>query len=393
MKNLVVDADGSALVLLEWTHVGLLLVQSLESTVANLRGGIDEFQLDLLQVLSLVVSKQWLSHEDWSLADAHATTLDHDEVVLHFTVVWEATNRVDALLSDVSRRARVVHVDLAAFGLVAGANAVDLLVDLDTVVVALLAASSDAEADSRRMPGTDTGDLPQTTMRLSRQLLGAPSAGHTLSAMTLGDTDAVQVVVLAEHVGDGHLLLEEASREVDLLGRVATVDLELDDVRLFLLQWQELHLRVRDESDYAAVLFDLVEGGLLSLLVGGPLLLVLGEGLLLAGAPVLVEASASLVGDVLGPDGLERSEASWRFDVADHADTNHGWRFEDGHWLDDFLLVELGALSSDFTHNVRHAGLVADETGQVARLGLVVLGVGLEAAEMAAASLSGEESL
>merc|ERR1711881_207913 len=233
VKNLVVDADGSTLVLLEWAHVGLLLVQSLESAVANLRGGIDEFELDLLQVLSLVVSKEWLSHEDWSLSDAHATTLDHDDVVLNFTVVWKATNWVDALLSDISRRARVVHVDLAAFGLVAGANAVDLLVDLDTVVVALLAASSDAEADSRRMPGTD----------------------------------AVQVVVLAEHVGDGHLLLEEASSEVDLLSGVATVDLELDDVRLLLLQREKLHLRVRDESDYAAVLFDLVEGGLLSLLV------------------------------------------------------------------------------------------------------------------------------
>jgi len=189
------------------------------------------------------------------------------------------------------------------------------------------------------------------------------------------------------------LLLEEASGEVDLGGGVTTVDLEFDDVSLLLLQWQELHLGVGDKSDYAAVLLDLVEGGFLSLLVSGPFLLVLAEGLLLAGAPVLVEASASLVGDVLGPDGFEGSEASWRLDVADNTDTDHGRGFEDGHWFDDFLFVELGALSCDFTDNMCHTGLVSDETGQVARLGLVVLRVGLEAAEMTSASLSWEESL
>merc|ERR1711970_752542 len=181
---LVVDTDGSALVLLEWTHVGFLFVQSLESTVTNLRGGIDEFELDFFQVLSLVVSKEWLSHEDWSLSDTHATTLDHNEVVLDLTVMWEATNWVDALLGHIHGRAGVV------------------LVDLDTVMVALLTASSNAEANSAWMPRTNTGDLSQTTMRLSWKLLGAPSAGYTLSSVTLRDTNAVQVVVLAKDVGD-----------------------------------------------------------------------------------------------------------------------------------------------------------------------------------------------
>merc|ERR1712226_830150 len=191
-------------------------------------------------------------------------------------------------------------------------------------------------------------------MRLSRELLGAPSAGYALSTVTLRGTDAVGVVVLREDVADRDLLLEEASGKVDLGRGVATVDLELDDVSLLLLD---------------------------------------GEGLLLAGAPVLVEASASLVGDVLGPDGLERAQASRRLDVSNNTNANHRRRVNNGDRLDDLLLVELVALASDLTHDVRHTGLVTDEAGEMARLGLVVLGERLEAAEMAAASLAREKSL
>lgn len=361
--------------------------------MTELGGGIDALEVDLLQVLSLVVNQEWLSEENGSLSHAHARSLDHDEVVLDLTVVWEATNGVDALLGQVGLGGAVVHVDLAVLGLVAGAQSVDLLVDLDSVVVAFLTASSNGVADSRWMPSTDTGDLSETSMRFSGKFLGAPSAGHTLSSVTLGDTDAVGVVVLGEHGVDADLLLEEALGEVDLVGGAAAVDLELDDVSLLLLEWQELHLSVSDESHNLAVLLDLVDGGLLAGFVLGPLLLVLGESELLGLAPVLVESSLGFVTDVLSPDGLEGSEASWGLDVSDNTDADHWWGIDDGDWLDDLLLVELVALSSDFSHNVGHTGLVTDESGQVDGLALVVLGVGLESAQVSSASLSGEESL
>jgi len=392
-RFLVLDADGGELFLLEWAHELSLLLDGLESTVTELGGGIDALEVDLLQVLSLVVHQEWLSEEDWSLSHTHARALDHDEVVLDLTVVWEATDWVDALLGQIRLGRTVVHVDLAALGLVAGAQSVDLLVDLDSVVVAFLTASSNGVTDSRWMPSTNTGDLSETSMRLSWELLGAPSAGDALSSVTLGDTDAVGVVVLGEHGANTDLLLEEALGEVDLVGAAATVDLELDDVSLLLLEWQELHLGVSDESHHLAVLFDLVDGGLLAGLVLGPLLLVLGEGELLGLAPVLVESSLGLVTDVLSPDGLEGSEASWGFDVSDDADADHWWGIDDGDWLDDLLLVELMALSSDFSHNVGHTGLVTDEAGQVDGLALVVLGVGLESTQVSSASLSWEESL
>jgi len=361
--------------------------------VSELGGGIDTLEVDLLEVLSLVVDQEWLSQKNGSLSDAHARALDHDEVVLDLTVVWEASDWVDALFGEVGLSGTVVHVDLAALGFVAGTQSVDLLIDLDSVVVALLTASSNGVTDSRWMPSTNTGDLSETSMRLSRELLGTPSAGDTLSAVTLGDTDAVGVVVLGEDGANADLLLEEALGKVHLVGAAATVDLELDDVGFLLLEWQELHLSVSDESHHLAVLFDLVDGSLLTGLVLGPFFLVLSEREFLGLTPVFVESSLGLVADVLGPDGLEGSKASWGLNIADNTNSDHWWGIDDGDWLDDLLFVELMALSSDLSHDVRHTGLVTDKSGQVDGLALVVFGVGLESTQVSSASLSWEESL
>jgi len=132
-------------------------------------------------------------------------------------------------------------------------------------MVTLLTASSNAEADTAWMPSTNTSDLSETTMRLSRQLLGAPSAGDTLSSVTLGNTDAVQVVVLSKDVANANLLLKEALGKRDLVGGAATVDLELDDVSLLLFEWKKFHLGVGDESNNTAVLLDLVKSLFLAL--------------------------------------------------------------------------------------------------------------------------------
>lgn len=148
-----------------------------------------------------------------------------------------------------------------------------------------------------------------------------------------------------------------------------------------------------DKSNNLAVLLDFVKSGFLALFVVGPLFLVLAEGLLLGVSPVFVESSSGFVGDVLGPDGFEGSEASWGLDVADDTDADHWWGFDDGDRLDDFLLVELGSLSRDFSHDVGHTSLVSNKSGQVALLTLVILRVRLEPSKMSAASLSREKSL
>jgi len=393
MNFLVFDSDGSELFLLEWSHKLSFFFDGLESTVTELGGGIDGFQVDLFQIFSFVVGQQWFSENDWSLSDTHAGSLDHDKVVLDFTVVWEASDWIDGFFSQIGFGGTVVHVDLAVFGLVAGTQSVDLFVDFDSVVVTFLTASSNGVTDSRWMPSTNTSDLSETSVCFSGKFLGTPSAGYTLSSVTLSDTNAIGVVVGFEDGSDSDLGFEETLGEVDFGGGVTSVNLEFDDVSFLLFEWKHLHLGVGDESNNLAVLFDLVQSSLLGRFRFSPFLLVFSESQFLGFSPVFVESSFALVGDVFGPDGFEGSESSWGLDVSDNTNANHWWAIDDGTWLDDFFLVELVALSGNFSNDVGHTGFVSDETGQVGGFRFVVFWVRLESAEMSSGSFSWEKSL
>jgi len=393
MNFLVFDSDGSELFLLEWSHKLSFFFDGLESTVTEFGGGIDGFQVDLFQIFSFVVGQQWFSENDWSLSDTHAGSLDHDKVVLDFTVVWEASDWIDGFFSQIGFGGTVVHVDLAVFGLVAGTQSVDLLVDFDSVVVTFLTASSNGVGNSGWMPSTNTSDLSETSVRFSGKFLGTPSAGYTLSSVTLSDTNAIGVVVGFEDGSDSDLLFKETLGEVDFGGGVTSVNLEFDDVGFLLFEWKHFHLGVGDESNNLAVLFDLVQSSLLGRFRFSPFLLVFSESQFLGFSPVFVESSFALVTDVFSPDGFEGSESSWGFDVSDDTDTDHWWAIDDGTWLDDFFLVEFVTLSGDFSNDVGHTGFVSDETGQVGGFRFVVFWVRLESAEMSSGSLFWEKSL
>lgn len=123
---------------------------------------------------------------------------------------------------------------LAILGVDASSDAVDLLVDLGTVMVTLLTGTGDGERHTGRMPGTDTSDLTQTLVRLAGQLLGVPTAGHSLETLTLGDGNAIDHLVLSEHIGHRHGLLQVLLDPVDLILDGSTVQLDLDDVGLLL---------------------------------------------------------------------------------------------------------------------------------------------------------------
>ena len=191
---------------------------------------------------------------------------------------------VDVLLSDIVLGGGVV----LSFGSQAGfSDTEDLLVDFGTVMVTLLTGTSNGELNAGRMPSSDTSDLAETLVSLARQLLGVPTAGDTLETVTLGDTDAVDELVLLEDLVNRDLLLEVLTSPVNLLSDGSTVDLDFDDMGLLVLVAQELLLGMSDDADNSAVLLDLGQvffDGLLSIFVL-PLLGGLGESLLLGLVP------------------------------------------------------------------------------------------------------------
>jgi hypothetical protein len=59
------------------------------------------------------------------------------------------------------------------------ANTVDLLVDLRTVMVALLTSTGHGELHTGRMPRSNASNLAETLMSLAGQLLGVPTGSDT----------------------------------------------------------------------------------------------------------------------------------------------------------------------------------------------------------------------
>ena len=98
-------------VLLESTHESTLLLEGLESTVAELGRSIDPLELDLLGGPPAGLRVQGLAQGHDTLLDTGDGALNHDEVVLDLTVVDEATHTREllALNSIATRNERIEH--------------------------------------------------------------------------------------------------------------------------------------------------------------------------------------------------------------------------------------------------------------------------------------------
>jgi hypothetical protein len=79
----------------------LLLLVSLEASVAELGGSVDKLEVDLLQGLAGCAWVHALAESHHSLVCSNCASLDHQEVVLDQPVVGKATEGVDALLCKV----------------------------------------------------------------------------------------------------------------------------------------------------------------------------------------------------------------------------------------------------------------------------------------------------
>ena len=106
-----------------------------DNTYTELRRGVDELELDLLEIPTGGVHHERLAEGNDTLLGTGHGSLQDEEVVFDDTVVGEATHRCYGLLGDV-RISRSVGITLPR------ADTVDLLVELGTVVVTVCSSSS-----------------------------------------------------------------------------------------------------------------------------------------------------------------------------------------------------------------------------------------------------------
>lgn len=132
-------------------------------------------------------------------------------------------------------------------------DAVDLLVDLRTMMVALLTSSGNREGHSARMPSSNTSHLPETLVSLPGQLLGMPTARDSLESLALGHSNAINHLILGKHLTHGHRLLQALLHPLHFILHSSSIQLNLHDVRLLLTLLNQLDLH-RNYSHYSNLL-------------------------------------------------------------------------------------------------------------------------------------------
>lgn len=245
------------------------------------------------------------------------------------------------------------------------------------------------------MPGSNTGDLSATSVRLALQSLDSESLHHTLGSLTLGHSHNVKALAVLKHLRHLNLLLEVVLGEGDLVLDGSSIELDLHDVGLVLSETELADLGGDDDTDDAAVLDD--AGNVLGDWLGGTLLIsvgILGEGLLLGLGPVLVESSLDILVEVLGPDGGESAESTWGHDVSNESNDLDGWGLNDRDGVYPVSVDELLSFTTLLDlDNVSHTGLVSNEGSEMDLLGWVVLGEGSDATSVMSGTSHWQESL
>ena len=190
------------------------------------------------------------------------------------------------------------------------------------------------------MPGADTGNLSETLVGFSWEFLGSPTVGNTLEAVTLGDSNNVDVLVLLKNGGDVDRLLEEFLSVFDLVCDGSAVHLDFHEVSLLLTQASLADLSVGKDPDDSTVFADALQLTSSRLAaIFSVLLSVASEGLLLRSVPVLVEPSFKLFRKMRSPDGGEGAEAARSLNVSDDTNDEDGGSLHNGDGLNDLTFM------------------------------------------------------
>jgi hypothetical protein len=372
-----------------------LFLGGLETSMTEFGRGVDKLEVDLLAGIAAGLRDAGLAKGDHTLLGTDNAALDHDVILVHNTVVREATQGTDGLVGQVVGGLGV-EVHAAIFVLTFATHLVDLLVDLGTVMVTILTSASNGVFYPGRVPCANTGDLTQTTVSLTGKAGDAPTSDDTFESVTLGCTNGVDHLVHGEHGTHRHHALKQLVTEVCLLCDSSTVDLDLHQVGLLLAKVDLLDVGVSQHTHDGTELLDALQLRVFAVstlsFVLGKTVSVLGERLLLGVVPVLVESSLDLLIQLLSPDSCKGSQSLGGFDVTHETNDAHRRGLNDGHSLDNFLFVDLGSGFVGLTKDVSHTGLVAHEGSEVAWLGSIVPRELSDASSVVGGSFTGEES-
>lgn len=140
-----------------------------------------------------------LSESDGSFDRSRARSSDHEVIVLDDTVMLPSAHWVNSFLCQIFIRLTTLMVDLRLFSIFPlRVYLVNLLVEFCSVVVSVLANTGNGVRDTGWMPCSNTGNLTETSVSLSWQSGDTPSGHNTLRSSSLGHSNSVTHVIVAE---------------------------------------------------------------------------------------------------------------------------------------------------------------------------------------------------
>ena len=177
--------------------------------MSELAGSINELQVQWSRLVLRRIDS--LSESQNSLLNTDSATLQHQPILRDDTVVRETTNGGDRLL-------RVIEFGGGIVLLSSLSDAVNSLVHFSSMMVTVLTSTRDSELDTARMPSSNTGNLAETLVGLTRKTSGSPTGGHSFESLTLGDTKNINILIKVEDVVDMDFLFQQFLGKFNLLG-------------------------------------------------------------------------------------------------------------------------------------------------------------------------------
>jgi len=170
--------------------------------------------------------------------------------MVYFSIMRESTKRSNILLNGISFAHSIIRSTTNG----SSTNTVDLLVEFSSGVVTELTTSGNSPLDCRWMPGSNTSNLADTSMRASLQTSNSESLDNTLSSLTSGNSDGINALGLLEDFRNFNFLLELSVSPINLSSNITSIKLDFHDMCLQLSKIELVNLSSTDDADGGTVL-------------------------------------------------------------------------------------------------------------------------------------------